>query len=237
MVLKNPVRMEGRPGEDPQNGAEPFAAVQLSKLREQAGPDLLMFLLLRWTGFRGFDAVSLTWSEVHLDRKEIERITQKRKKRVILPMLSELLFALETEFERLKPEPSSRVLINPATGTQMTRPRLYQRMLALGKRAGVGGANPHRFRDTLAVDMLSRGASPYDVAKMLGDTIETVEKNYTPFVKELRDRVRSILERGIGIEEAAKMLMEARQASLEDAPRVAGNAQDDEGKRESTIPE
>jgi hypothetical protein len=44
-------------------------------------------------------------------------------------------------------------------------------------------------RDTLAVDMLSRGASPYDVAKMLGDTIDTVEKHYTPFVKELRDRV------------------------------------------------
>lgn len=78
-------------------------------------------------------------------------------------------------------------------------------MLALGKRAGVAGAHPHRFRDTLAVDMLSRGASPYDVAKMLGDTIETVERHYTPFVKELRDRVRNILETGTGIEEAAKM--------------------------------
>ena len=211
MVLKNPVHMEGRPGENPQNGAEPYTASQLFRLREQAGPDLLMFLLLRWTGFRGVDAVNITWSEVHFDRKEIERITQKRKKRVILPMHSELLFALEIEFERVKPEPSAHVLLNPATGTQMTRPRLYQRMLALGKRAGVEGAHPHRFRDTLAVDMLSRGASPYDVAKMLGDTIETVEKHYTPFVKELRDRVRGILETGIGIEEAAKMALEARQ--------------------------
>jgi len=211
MVLKNPVRMEGRPGENPQNGAEPFAGGQLSKMREQAGQDLLMFLLLRWTGFRGIDAVNLTWSEIHLDRKEIERITQKRKKRVILPIHSELLFALETEFERMKPEPLAQVLLNPVTGTRMTRPRLYQRMLALGKRAGVEGAHPHRFRDTLAVDMLSRGASPYDVAKMLGDTIETIEKHYTPFVKELRDRVRSILETGIGIEETAKMPPEARQ--------------------------
>jgi integrase len=70
---------------------------------------------------------------------------------------------------------------------------------------------PHRFRDTLAVDLLSRGASPYDVAKMLGDAIDTVEKHYTPFVKELRERVRSILETGTGIEEAAKMPQEARQ--------------------------
>jgi site-specific recombinase XerD len=82
--------------------------------------------------------------------------------------------------------PSDRVLVNPATGNPMTRPRLYERMCALGRRAGVAGAHPHRFRDTLAVDMLTRGASPHDVAKMLGDTIETVEKHYTPFVRELR---------------------------------------------------
>jgi hypothetical protein len=36
-------------------------------------------------------------------------------------------------------------------------------------------------------------ASPYDEAKILGDT-ETVEKHYTAFVKELRGRVLSILE-------------------------------------------
>lgn len=210
MVLKNPVRMEGRPGENPKNGAEPFTASQLSKMREHAGPDLLMFLLLRWTGLRGVDAVKLTWAEVHLDRKEIERVTQKRKKRVILPMHTELLFALEAEHETLRPQPTDRVLLNPATGTAMTRPRLYSRMLALGKRAGVAGAHPHRFRDTLAVDMLSRGASPYDVAKMLGDTIDTVERHYTPFVKELRERVRNILETGTGIEEAAKMPPEPR---------------------------
>jgi site-specific recombinase XerD len=69
------------------------------------------------------------------------------------------------------------VLLNPATGTATTRPTHHSRKLALGKRAGIGGAHPHRFRDTFAVDMLSRGASLYDVAKMLGDTIDTVEKH------------------------------------------------------------
>jgi len=49
--------------------------------------------------------------------------------------------------------------------------------------------------------MLCRGASPYDVAKMLGDTIETIERHFTPFVGELRERVRNILETGIGLEE------------------------------------
>jgi integrase len=200
MASKNPVRMEGRPGDNPEAGAQPFDGEALGKLRRVAGPDLLAFLLLRWTGLRGSDAVRLTWQEVSFEHKEIERVTQKRRKRVIVPLNVELQFALEAEFERSQPHPSDRVLLNPGTNRPMTRPRLYQRMLALGKRAGVPNAHPHRFRDTLAVDMLEKGASPYDVAKTLGDTIETVEKHYAPFTKELRDRVRRIMENGEGLE-------------------------------------
>jgi integrase len=211
MIVKNPVKMEGRPGENPQVGAQPFSGTDLSKLRENSGEDLLAFLLLRWTGLRGGDAVGLAWQEVHFDRKEIERVTQKRNKRVIIPIQSELLFMLEAEQEQRKPTPSDRVLLNPATGKALTRPRLYQRILSLGRRAGLSNAHPHRFRDTLAVDMLARGASPYDVAKVLGDTIETVERHYTPFVRELRERVRLILETGIGIENPPQTASPATQ--------------------------
>jgi hypothetical protein len=44
--------------------------------------------------------------------------------------------------------------------------------------------------------MIYRGATPYDVAKVLGDTIQTVERHYAPFVPELRERVRRIMESG-----------------------------------------
>ena len=136
-------------------------------------------------------------------------MTQKRRKKVILPIHTELLFALELDRDRRHPKPTDPVLLNPTIGKPMTRPRLYRRIQAMGRRAGVPTSRPHRFRDTLAVDMLTRGASPYDVAKMLGDTIETVERHYTPFVKELRERVRNILETGTGIEEAAKLPSES----------------------------
>src|SRR5262249_1650562 len=82
MVIKNPVRMEGRPGEDPQNGAEPFTAAELSKLRDAADTDMLAFRLLRWPGLQGGDAVKLPWSEVHIDRREIERVTLSSQFRV-----------------------------------------------------------------------------------------------------------------------------------------------------------
>ena len=183
MIEKNPVRLEGRPGENPEGGAEPFSSDELLLLRGHAESDYLAFLLLRWTELRGSDAVKLTWGELNLSTKEIDRATQKRRKRVVLPIHSELLFALELERDRRHPAPTDRVLLNPATGKSMTRPRLYERVQSMGRRAGVPTARPHRFRDTLAVDMLNRGANPYDVAKMLGDTIETVEKYYMPFVK------------------------------------------------------
>jgi site-specific recombinase XerD len=73
-------------------------------------------------------------------------------------------------------------------------------MLAVGRRAEVLDAHPHRFRDSFAVDLLSRGASPYDVAKLLGDTVDTIEKHYAPFVRELRERARRIMETGEGLE-------------------------------------
>ena len=92
----------------------------------------------------------------------------------------------------------------PAPGNQWRDPGCTSVSTRWDDEAGVPTARPHRFRDTLAVDMLIRGASPYDVAKMLGDTIETVEKHYPPFIKELRERVRNILETRTGLENFAQ---------------------------------
>ena len=201
LIVKNPVRMEGRPGDDPERGAQPFKATELKKLRDAAAADLLAFLLLRWTGLRGSDAVGLRWEEIDWETREINRLTLKRRKRVLLPIHQELFFALEVERDRRNPEPQDRVLLNSTNGKPFTRPRLYERMLTIGRRAGVQNANPHRFRDTFAVDLLCRGASPYDVAKLLGDVVATVEKHYAPFVRELRERARQIMESGAGLEQ------------------------------------
>jgi integrase len=203
LAPKNPVRLDGQPGHNPETGAQPFSSVELEKLRSVAGPDRLLLLLLRHTGLRGSDAVSLRWREIDWDGREINRVTQKRLKRVIVPIHSELLFALEAEYGKRHPEGEDRILLNPGTGKILTRPRLYHRMLALGQRAGVPSARPHRFRDTFAVDMLLKGASPYDVAKLLGDTIATVETHYAPFVRELRERARKFMESDGGLEMVA----------------------------------
>lgn len=39
-----------------------------------------------------------------------------------------------------------------------------------------------------------------DVAKLLGDKVETVEKYYAPYVRELRERARRFVESQEGLE-------------------------------------
>jgi hypothetical protein len=44
--------------------------------------------------------------------KELERLTRKRKKKVVIPLHPELLFALETERDSRKPKPVDRSIVS-----------------------------------------------------------------------------------------------------------------------------
>jgi site-specific recombinase XerD len=215
LMSQNPIHLENesKPGKNPRNGARPFTAHELGKLRTVAGEDLFTFLLLRWTGLRGSDAISLQWQHIQFDRGvngEIEMLTQKRSKTAIIPLSTELRNALEEVFEaRFKSSKVNLVdfvLYNPDTKKPFrSRARLYERVKCLAERAGIGRATPHFFRDTFACDMLARGASIFDVAKMLADTVDTIEKHYASFVQAARDAAQLRMDNGIGIEERAKL--------------------------------
>jgi integrase/recombinase XerC len=217
LMIQKPIdlRNESKPGKNPRNGARPFTAEELGKLRGSAGDDLFMLLFLRWTGLRGSDAVALQWRNIHFDRGvngEIEILTQKRSKIAIIPLSTELRNALEEVSSKRKPRPQEPVLYNPETNKPfLSRVRLYERAKALGVRAGVTRVTPHCFRDTFACDMLARGASIFDVAKMLADTVDTVEKHYASFVQAARDSAQHRMDNGLGIEERGKMAKTRRE--------------------------
>jgi len=137
---------------------------------------------------------------------EIQVLTQKRGKIAIIPLSTELKIALEEAYSKRKPRPDDLVLLNPENGEPfVSRKRLYERCKALGSRAGIKRVTPHCFRDTFACDMLARGVDIYDLAKMLADTVDTVEKHYAQFVPAARDAVQSRMDTGVGIEERAKL--------------------------------
>lgn len=98
------------------------------------------------------------------------------------------------------------MLHNPQTGLPFTaRKILYHRLKLLGERAGVKRVTPHCFRDTFACDMLARGNGVYEIAKMLADTVKTVEDYYASFIPAARDAVQAKMDTGIGIEEQAAL--------------------------------
>lgn len=170
-------------------GAEPFEADEIERMGEAAeGINLLAYLLLRWTGMRGQDVVSLTWKEIDLTAKRITKTTQKRRKLVVVPMAPALLEELVYWNNLLKPEEKDRVLPN------ITRDKLSRMMLGLGVKVGVEGANLHRFRSTMCKYLLEKNVSIFDAASILGDTVAVIEKYYARFTEVMQDRVRKVFQ-------------------------------------------
>lgn len=188
LLDKSPFKGRFRCYGDPR-GAEPFTLEEMARLEAATlVEDCLLFLVFKWTGLRGSDVADLTWGALDLRGGTLRWETRKRGVWVTIPLASQLHKALSLLFRCGNFYPDTRLF--PGS----TRTKLYSIIRKLGDRAGVPKANPHRFRDTLAVDILAKGGTIYDVAKILGDHVSTVEKHYAPFTERLQERVRKILD-------------------------------------------
>jgi integrase len=94
--------------------------------------------------------------------------------------------------------------MNDTRSVEAARKRLYARVVALGERAKVD-VTPHDFRDTFACDALAKRVDIYSLAKMLADTVDTIETHYASFIPAARDAAQNLLETGVGIEEQARI--------------------------------
>ena len=171
-------------------GAEPFTPQEMRRLDLAVEDyDELVHLLFKWTGLRGSDAAAVTWGAITLGEGLLKWKTIKRGKTVTIPLAEDLRKMLVYRYDLLQPD-----LDEPVLGYGTTRAKLYSIIRNLGERAGVKNCSPHKYRDHLAVTILERGGTIYDVAKILGDTVATVEKHYAPFTDRLQERVRGILD-------------------------------------------
>jgi integrase len=229
IMQQKPIQMEDetKPGANPQNGARPFTADELSKLRKAAtvepktelqrkahkatGGAEFVFLVMLWTGLRGSDLVRLCWKHVLFNRGvngEIEIETMKRNKIAIIPLSDELRPALEQQYFARKAGPEDAVLLNPDPrncGPFSGRIQLYNYCLSLGRSAGVERAIPHNYRDSFACDAITKDVNLLTVAKMLADTVQTVEQYYAKFILGMRDNAQHKMSNGIGIEKQGEL--------------------------------
>jgi integrase len=72
--------------------------------------------------------------------------------------------------------------------------RVDECLRAVFKESGAVGAHAHRFRHTLATELLGRGATFEEVADILGNSPEIVRKHYGKWSAARQSRIDDLME-------------------------------------------
>jgi site-specific recombinase XerD len=165
---------------------------QYERLRARA-----MILTLRYTALRIGDVSMLARNRISRDGDQwrIFLRTEKSGHAVFLPLPPDLKAALDNV-----PPPisniDSRYFFWNGVGKPKTHKAHIDRCLrAVFKESGVQGAHAHRFRHTLATELLGRGASFEEVADILGNSPEIVRKHYGKWSVARQSRIDELMER------------------------------------------
>jgi site-specific recombinase XerD len=156
-----------------------------------------MVLLLRYTALRISDVATLAKDRVR--NGEVYLRTMKNGKVVKLPAPAELVKALE-----LVPVPRGasgecRYFFWSGNGTTRAAIRDTTRTLAaVFKASGVTGAHAHRFRHTLATELLEAGGSLEDVAEILGNSPNIIRKHYAKWSRLRQERISTLMRSVFG---------------------------------------
>lgn len=146
---------------------KPFSAVELEKIRQACKNkrDLALVDFLYSTGCRVSEVSSLTISDVDFDKQELIVVGKGNKERTV--------YLTDVATMRLKEYLSQRNDFSDALflgkGNRPFQKNGIEAMLKrIGESAGVENVHPHRFRRTLATNLLDRGMNIQDVAEILG---------------------------------------------------------------------
>lgn len=147
-------------------------------------------LFLRYSALRVGDAASCP-----IDRLIGNRLflyTQKTGVPVYIPLPPFAVEALHA-----CPRRSERYWFWTGVGSKDTLAGNWRRTFRrLCKIAGVRGGHPHRFRDTLAVELLLEGVPMERVSILLGhSSVKITERHYAPWVQERQSQLEADLVR------------------------------------------
>jgi integrase len=144
-----------------------------------------LVLLLRYSGLRIGDAVSLSSDLLH-DGKLMLR-TAKTGVVVYVPLPDFVIAALEA-VKRM----NGYFFWSGSSRKSSVTDTWRKRLAPAFKAAGIAHGHPHRFRDTFAVELLLSGVPLERVSRLLGhSTTRITEKHYSPWVA---DRQRQLEE-------------------------------------------
>jgi integrase/recombinase XerC len=153
-----------------------------------------MVLLLRCTGLRISDVATLERDRIQGGQLLLH--TQKTGGAVFLPLPEELRTALDTlPLPRAGMGTEARCFFwNGITSRRAVVGIAERTLAAVFTKSGVEGAHAHRFRHTLATEILARGGTEQDVADILGISAAVVRKHYAKWSQARQQRITKLLE-------------------------------------------
>ncbi len=167
---------------------ESFGRTSYERLRARA-----MVLLLRYTGLRISDVAALSRDRVRDGCILLH--TQKTQGLVLLPIPRELSAALEAAPLPRGARPSCPYFFWNGVGSRRALVGTAERTLAaVFRSSGVAKAKAHRFRHTLATDILVKGGTEQDVADVLGISPAVVRKHYAKWTPARQQRILTLMK-------------------------------------------
>ncbi len=145
---------------------KPYSAADMEKIRKACSNirDLALVDFLYATGCRVSEVSRLEISDVDFERMECVVLGKGNKERKVY--LTEVA-AMHLQ-EYLNTRTDSCEALFAGRGKRLGKNGIEAIVKNLGKRAGVENVHPHRYRRTLATNLLDRGMNIQDVAAILG---------------------------------------------------------------------
>jgi site-specific recombinase XerD len=190
------------------NDVEPFSTAEVKAIIKACddigrGPyerlrARAMILTLRYTALRIGDVALLARDRLSKDggRWRIFLRTEKSGKPVFLPIPAELKQALDTvPLPRGCGEDSRWFFWNGISSERAMKGIAERSLAAVFKVSMVPHAHAHRFRHTLATELLGNGASFEEAADILGNSPEIVRKHYAKWSPARQSRIDDLMAR------------------------------------------
>ena len=131
----------------------------------------------------------VTLSRDHIRGARLEKRAIKNHRIIRLELPSSVIEALERlPLPKAAAEGNQQFFSKDTARLRSLVKGAWRTMAAVFKQAGVKQAHPHRFRHTLASELLGKGGTLGEVAAILGDSAATISRYYAKWTPEYQDR-------------------------------------------------
>lgn len=146
---------------------KPYSAIELEKIREACDKkrDLALIDFLYSTGCRVSEVSQLNISDIDFDNMQCTVLGKGNKERIVY--LTEVTAMHLQKYIETRKDFSDALFIGKA-GKRLSKNGIEALLKRLGQKAKVENVHPHRYRRTLATNLLDRGMNIQDVATILG---------------------------------------------------------------------